>query len=164
MILKSDVRHCPTPRMPWALQVPSGLSAGLGRLLSLAKVDSAPLIIEDCAALHSDRGRAWVACAGRWKGAMVAVKIIEHSTDMNSKIDTFRETLVSANIHHPNVVATYKVITCGQPGVLGGQQTGRMESALGSYSLCPAHLVGQESKPALLSTSRSHNGLETLQA
>ena len=95
---------------------------------------------------------------------MVAVKIIEHSTDMNSKIDAFRETLVSANIHHPNVVATYKVITCEQPGMLGGQQMGRMASALDSHNACPAHVVGQESKPALLSKGRSHTGLETLQA
>ncbi len=162
-----DVRHCPKSRTPSTWQVPSGLSAWLGKLLSLCHADQAPLISENCAAVQSDKGRPCVACAGRWKGAMVAVKIIEHSTDMNSKIDAFRETLVSANIHHPNVVATYKVITCGQPGMLSGQQTGRMESASGSYSACPAHVqqvVGQKPKPALNSMGRSHSGLETLQA
>ena len=44
-------------------------------------------------------------CAGRWKGAMVAVKIIEHSADINSKIEGFRENVVSSNIQHPNVVS-----------------------------------------------------------
>ena len=46
-----------------------------------------------------------VHCAGRWKGAMVAVKIIEHSADINSKIEGFRENVVSSNIQHPNVVS-----------------------------------------------------------
>lgn len=36
---------------------------------------------------------------------MVAVKIIEHSADINSKIEGFRETMVSSNIQHPNVVS-----------------------------------------------------------
>ena len=36
---------------------------------------------------------------------MVAVKIVEHSADINSKIDSFRETMVSSNIQHPNVVS-----------------------------------------------------------
>ena len=37
---------------------------------------------------------------------MVAVKIIEHSADINSKIEGFRETMVSSNIQHPNVVSS----------------------------------------------------------
>ena len=37
---------------------------------------------------------------------MVAVKVIEHSADINSKIEGFRETLVSSNIQHPNVVSS----------------------------------------------------------
>ena len=36
---------------------------------------------------------------------MVAVKIIEHSADINSKIEGFRENVVSSNIQHPNVVS-----------------------------------------------------------
>ena len=36
---------------------------------------------------------------------MVAVKIIEHSADINSKMEGFRETMVSSNIQHPNVVS-----------------------------------------------------------
>ncbi len=40
---------------------------------------------------------------------MVAVKIIEHSADENSKMESFRENLVSSNIQHPNVLITYKV-------------------------------------------------------
>lgn len=48
-------------------------------------------------------------CSGRWKGAMVAVKIIEHSADINSKIEGLRETMVSSNIQHPNVVSLYLI-------------------------------------------------------
>ena len=53
------------------------------------------------------KGRAQhdLRCAGRWKGAMVAVKIIEHSADINSKMEGFRENVVSSNIQHPNVVS-----------------------------------------------------------
>lgn len=40
---------------------------------------------------------------------MVAVKVIEHSADENSKIESFRENLVCSNIQHPNVLITYKV-------------------------------------------------------
>ena len=36
----------------------------------------------------------------------MAVKIIEHSADINSKIEGFRENMVSSNIQHPNVVCT----------------------------------------------------------
>ena len=93
---------------------------------------------------------------------MVAVKIIQHSADIKSKIEAFRETLVSANIHHPNVVSTYKIITCEQHGMLSGQQRGRLGSALGSYSECPAHGMGQESQPALM--GKPCTGFETLQA
>lgn len=44
---------------------------------------------------------------------MVAVKIIEHSADENSKIEGFRENLVCSNIQHPNVLITYKVRDAG---------------------------------------------------
>ena len=43
---------------------------------------------------------------------MVAVKIIEHSADENSKIESFRENLVSSNLQHPNVLITYKASAC----------------------------------------------------
>ncbi len=57
-----------------------------------------------------------VCWPGRWKGAMVAVKIIEHSADENSKIEGFRENLVCSNIQHPNVLITYKVRDAGGHG------------------------------------------------
>ena len=41
---------------------------------------------------------------GRWKGAMVAVKVIKHKECMTSKLEGMRESLLSANIQHPNVV------------------------------------------------------------
>ena len=136
----------------------AGLASGPGN----GPMDQAPLISKCQTAPCIDRCRAQVACAGRWNGAMVAVKIIQHSADIKSKIEAFRETLVSANIHHPNVVSTYKIITCEQHGMRSGQQPGRLSSALGSYSECPAHGMGQELQPALM--GKSCIGLETLQA
>lgn len=59
------------------------------------------LCISNCLAFDAEL----IHCAGRWKGAMVAVKIIEHSADINSKMEGFRETMVSSNIQHPNVVS-----------------------------------------------------------
>lgn len=41
---------------------------------------------------------------GRWKGAMVAVKVIEHNECVASKLDGLRESVLSASIQHPNVV------------------------------------------------------------
>jgi hypothetical protein len=47
----------------------------------------------------------WCWCAGRWKGARVAVKIVEHSESVNPSLESLRETMVSPNIQHPNVVS-----------------------------------------------------------
>ena len=41
---------------------------------------------------------------GRWKGAMVAVKVIEHNESVASRLEGLRESVLSANIQHPNVV------------------------------------------------------------
>jgi hypothetical protein len=41
---------------------------------------------------------------GRWKGALVAVKVIEHNEDVASRLEGLRESVLSANIQHPNVV------------------------------------------------------------
>ncbi|BDA43697.1 Mitogen-activated protein kinase kinase kinase 11 [Coccomyxa sp. Obi] len=82
------------------------------------------------------RGSFGKVYKGRWKGAMVAVKIIEHSADENSKIEGFRENLVCSNIQHPNVLITYKVITLGQHGKVTGQP-GSLDSARGSSGHAP---------------------------
>ncbi len=42
---------------------------------------------------------------GRWKGAMVAVKVIEHNESVASRLEGLRESVLSANIQHPNVVS-----------------------------------------------------------
>ena len=170
--------------------------------------------------LHVDPAKkGMAACAGRWKGAMVAVKIIEHSADINSKIEGFRETMVSSNIQHPNVVSpcpltlsialhtqdgcitancrgpngqhvserllrswlgqrnhvrkaekalavqliTYKVITCGQHGMISGQQAGSLDSASGSHGQCPTNLVGQPPKAPLSPLGRTNSDFEEIQ-
>ena len=41
---------------------------------------------------------------------------------------------------------TYKAITCGQHGMISGQQAGSLDSASGANGQCPAHVVGQPPK------------------
>ena len=41
-------------------------------------------------------------------GGTVAVKIVSHDGDVGHRLDVLRESLLSANIQHPNVVSTYK--------------------------------------------------------
>lgn len=49
---------------------------------------------------------------GRWKGALVAIKIVEHSAgDDADVIEGARESLLAASVSHPNVVACYKICT-----------------------------------------------------
>ena len=44
------------------------------------------------------------ARAGRWRGAMVAVKVVAHDRSMASLAETLRESALSTSIVHPNVV------------------------------------------------------------
>jgi hypothetical protein len=59
-------------------------------------------------------GKGWeaptaCACAGRWRGGSVAVKIITHDRRISRSIEAqCRESMLSAHIQHPNVVTTYK--------------------------------------------------------
>lgn len=46
------------------------------------------------------------ACAGRWRGAMVAVKIVTHDRTLATLAETLRESALSTSIQHPNVVCT----------------------------------------------------------
>lgn len=49
---------------------------------------------------------------GRWKGALVAIKIVEHSGVGNEDmIEGARESLLAASVSHPNIVACYKICT-----------------------------------------------------
>ena len=70
---------------------------------------------------------------------MVAVKIIEHSADENSKIEGFRENLVCSNIQHPNVLITYKVrdnpMPCPSLGL--GPPWGACPESCGPQVSCP---------------------------
>ncbi len=44
--------------------------------------------------------------AGRWKGALVAVKVIDHRVKGNGNaVDIQRETILSTYVVHPNVVS-----------------------------------------------------------
>lgn len=55
--------------------------------------------------------------AGRWKGVIVAIKVVEHSTSTREeslstakqRID--RESVLSTSLSHPNVITTFKICT-----------------------------------------------------
>ena len=61
-------------------------------------------------------GTYWSRCRfgrvhkARWRGAIVGVKIVNHSPGQQIKdIRILRETLFSTSLLHPNIVVTYKV-------------------------------------------------------
>ena len=45
-------------------------------------------------------------CEGRWKGAFVAIKIVDHKEAAN-KVLALREGTLSHSAQHPNVVSTH---------------------------------------------------------
>lgn len=59
---------------------------------------------------------------------------------------------------------TYKVITCGQHGMISGQQAGSLDSASGSKGQCPdTHIVGQPPKYALPPAGSVNSDFEDIQ-
>ena len=58
---------------------------------------------------------------------------------------------------------TYKVITCGQHGMISGQQAGSLDSASGSHGQCPTHLVGQPPKAPMSPLGRTNSDFEEIQ-
>ncbi|BDA49710.1 probable mitogen-activated protein kinase kinase kinase 12 at C-terminar half [Coccomyxa sp. Obi] len=57
------------------------------------------------------RGSFGKVYKGRWRGAIVAVKIVAHDRSLASLAETLRESALSTSIQHPNVVTTFKVRT-----------------------------------------------------
>ena len=52
--------------------------------------------------------------AGRWKGAIVAVKVIDHRIKGNgNSVDIQRETILSTSVVHPNVVRHLGIFSSG---------------------------------------------------
>lgn len=57
--------------------------------------------------------------AGRWRGAVVAVKIIESCVEGGKPLDLAREPLLSLSVSHPNVLSTFRLaVVCLQRGSL----------------------------------------------
>ncbi len=52
----------------------------------------------------------WIA--GRWRGALVAVKVVAHDCSIASLAETLRESALSTSIHHPNVVSPLPASSC----------------------------------------------------
>jgi hypothetical protein len=47
--------------------------------------------------------------SGRWRGALVAVKVVAHDCSIASLAETLRESALSTSIQHPNVVSKRSV-------------------------------------------------------
>lgn len=60
---------------------------------------------------------------GRWKGVIVAVKVIEHRVQPGQVVDPSREPLLCMSVSHPNAV------TCHQMSILRVSGGGRGEQA-----------------------------------
>lgn len=45
-----------------------------------------------------------LVAVGRWRGALVAVKVVAHDCSIASLAETLRESALSTSIQHPNVV------------------------------------------------------------
>eukprot|EP00884_Botryococcus_braunii_P009548 jgi/Botrbrau1/18595/Bobra.0367s0037.1 len=74
---------------------------------------------------------------GRWKGAVVAIKVVDHGGTSQgeaaqNRMD--RESLLSTSLSHPNVVTTYKISTV--------KATGRVSSASRSPEDTPMENAG----------------------
>ena len=59
---------------------------------------------------------AGVGCSGRWRGTVVAIKVVEHEppSDSSASLEeqaVEREALLASNLSHPNVIATFKICT-----------------------------------------------------
>ena len=68
--------------------------------------------------------------AGRWKGALVAIKVVEHNMEGSAiVVEGARESLLAASVSHPNVVSV--------PGL---KRTTKMDEA-------PGHVLGSQQCP-----------------
>ena len=61
---------------------------------------------------HSSEEPHAASLQGRWRNALVAVKVIDHG-EHTSGLDITRESVLSTHISHPNCVSTH-----GSPGML----------------------------------------------
>lgn len=55
------------------------------------------------------RGAFGKVYKGRWNGAIVAVKVVEHSVSGNDPSSLSREPLLCMSVSHPNCITTYKL-------------------------------------------------------
>ena len=42
--------------------------------------------------------------AGRWKGVPIAIKVVDHTAYVGTRVDALRESVLSTSVQHPNVV------------------------------------------------------------
>lgn len=72
---------------------------------------------------------------GTWRGALVAVKVVEHRSSTNKKLaELTRESVLSTALSHPSIVATYKVSTVRLANQKSSLDTGSLDFSGGSQS------------------------------
>ncbi|KAK9822810.1 hypothetical protein WJX81_001964 [Elliptochloris bilobata] len=62
------------------------------------------------------RGSYGKVYKGRWQGALVAIKVVEHAAETERNL-ALRESTLATSIQHPNVVTTYRIcnVASGDP-------------------------------------------------
>ncbi|BDA50693.1 probable mitogen-activated protein kinase kinase kinase 12 at C-terminar half [Coccomyxa sp. Obi] len=74
-----------------------------------------------------------------WRGGTVAVKVLSHEGSRTAKLNALHESLVSAHVHHPNVVTTYQIHTVQhiEPPTQGseGEEDDDTEAVLRSFRI-----------------------------
>jgi hypothetical protein len=78
-----------------------GLERGIPRLLPRDRLASREDRSTACSGNALRHARA---CAARWRGGTVAVKVLSHEGSRARKLNALHESMVCAAVHHPNVV------------------------------------------------------------
>lgn len=69
-----------------------------------------------CASRQLQANQTETTCVaqGRWKGALVAIKVVEHNMGGTAiVVEGARESLLTASVSHPNVVRETHLEPCG---------------------------------------------------
>lgn len=130
------------------LDLPFGVGGGLGVMHQLQVAWSLRIGAIQGLELNSiiDRGGFATVFHGRWNGATVAVKLVEHTALGGDLKQLQREAELAMSVSHPNVVNTYKVSTLSAADINSMQQ---QEAETGQKSWCDPKLTSSPQGSAL---------------
>lgn len=127
-----------------------GLDVEAGTISNQSSMDKKPSNFEDGQAIHQlkegwrtrigdvhglqfleviGRGGSASVFRARWKGAIVAVKVVEHQLSDDIMRQLKREAALCTSVSHPNLITTYKVCCSKLSDVL------RLQSSMGNDPL-----------------------------